>query len=594
MTKTIRDVLTARQRDPESGRPQQLEALKRCLDDDGPIVTWVHGPLGSGKSALMDAFADACSDSGTRVITIDCRAVEPTTAGLIGHLSEILGNPLDSLDGAADAISVAPVVLAFHNYEVFRLADAWLRRDFIPALSNLARVVLVSRETPSAGWISATEWQPFFANISLQTVDSPDPDELTDRCIAEISDDATREALDALSVVRRITRPMIGALCEEADADVLYRALADLTFVEKGRDGLAMNDTVRKVIGTRFRGADSDRYRESQQAAWKLLRRHLRDAAPADLWRSTADAIFLIENPVVREAFFPSHSAQYSVDPAMPGDRDAIMDIVGRHEPPAAAAAMQLWWQHLPQAFHVLRDASGAIVGFYCVARPDELGGDWMQRDPVARHWQRHLDTEGRRRRVSALFLRRWLSVEEGEAPSPIQAAAWVDIKRMYLELRPALRRVYLCLADIGPYGPVATELGFSVLEELAAACDAATYHTAMLDFGPGSVDGWIVNLVGAEIGVAADQLLDASRRELVIGDTRIPLTPLEFGVVAMLESRGGEPISRSELLQQVWGRDYDGGSNVVDAVVRGLRKKCGHGTDIVETVRGVGYRLRA
>ena len=61
-----------------------------------------------------------------------------------------------------------------------------------------------------------------------------------------------------------------------------------------------------------------------------------------------------------------------------------------------------------------------------------------------------------------------------------------------------------------------------------------------------------------------------------------------------MLESRPGEAVSRSELLGNVWGHDYDGGSNVVDAVVRGLRKKCGEHADILETVRGVGYRLRA
>jgi DNA-binding response OmpR family regulator len=60
-----------------------------------------------------------------------------------------------------------------------------------------------------------------------------------------------------------------------------------------------------------------------------------------------------------------------------------------------------------------------------------------------------------------------------------------------------------------------------------------------------------------------------------------------------MLESRPGEAISRGELLQNVWGQDYEGGSNVVDAVIRGLRKKCGEKAMIFETVRGVGYRLR-
>ena len=118
-------------------------------------------------------------------------------------------------------------------------------------------------------------------------------------------------------------------------------------------------------------------------------------------------------------------------------------------------------------------------------------------------------------------------------------------------------------------------------------------FHSAMLDFGPGSVDGWICNLLAAELGITEDRLLDGATRELIAGDQRIPLTPLEFRLVEMLEGRPGEPVSRAELLREVWGHGYEGGSNVVDALVRGLRKKCGDAASMIETVRGVGYRLR-
>jgi DNA-binding response OmpR family regulator len=62
--------------------------------------------------------------------------------------------------------------------------------------------------------------------------------------------------------------------------------------------------------------------------------------------------------------------------------------------------------------------------------------------------------------------------------------------------------------------------------------------------------------------------------------------------VLELLEARRGRAISRDELLGEVWGRGQET-SNVVDAVVRGLRKKLGDQADLVETVRGVGYRLR-
>ena len=54
-----------------------------------------------------------------------------------------------------------------------------------------------------------------------------------------------------------------------------------------------------------------------------------------------------------------------------------------------------------------------------------------------------------------------------------------------------------------------------------------------------------------------------------------------------------GEVFSREELLQRVWGWDFDGGSRTVDVHVQQLRAKLGDHADLIETVRGVGYRAR-
>ena len=50
---------------------------------------------------------------------------------------------------------------------------------------------------------------------------------------------------------------------------------------------------------------------------------------------------------------------------------------------------------------------------------------------------------------------------------------------------------------------------------------------------------------------------------------------------------------NRETLLQRVWGWDFDGGSRTVDVHVQTLRQKLGDYADLIETVRGVGYRLR-
>jgi hypothetical protein len=185
--------------------------------------------------------------------------------------------------------------------------------------------------------------------------------------------------------------------------------------------------------------------------------------------------------------------------------------------------------------------------------------------------------------------------VDVGEQPAPSQAASWLDAKRAYMELRPALRRVYTTVRDAPTYGPAVQRLGFQIVEEATVEIDGLTYVTGMLDMGPGSVEGWLSGLIAAELGVENGPrgLLDEDTRELVLDGRRVGLTRLEFAVMQYLCQRAGKPVTRVALLHDVWGYDYDGGSNVVDVVVRALRKKLGSAASAIETVTGVGYRLR-
>jgi two-component system phosphate regulon response regulator PhoB len=60
-----------------------------------------------------------------------------------------------------------------------------------------------------------------------------------------------------------------------------------------------------------------------------------------------------------------------------------------------------------------------------------------------------------------------------------------------------------------------------------------------------------------------------------------------------MLAAHPAAPVSRADLLLEVWGTSEDGDSNTVDVEIRSLRRKLGVVADRIETVRGVGYRLR-
>jgi DNA-binding response OmpR family regulator len=87
---------------------------------------------------------------------------------------------------------------------------------------------------------------------------------------------------------------------------------------------------------------------------------------------------------------------------------------------------------------------------------------------------------------------------------------------------------------------------------------------------------------------------LDLEQRRVWYGAGELPLTPREFDVLAALMRRPGRVYSREDLLNRVWGIDFAGESNVVEATIRRVREKLGpEGQRMVATVRGSGYTLR-
>ncbi|RJT75103.1 DNA-binding response regulator [Arthrobacter cheniae] len=83
---------------------------------------------------------------------------------------------------------------------------------------------------------------------------------------------------------------------------------------------------------------------------------------------------------------------------------------------------------------------------------------------------------------------------------------------------------------------------------------------------------------------------LDLHSRRARIGEESVELTSREFAILEVFLRHPDRVISREQLLSQVWGYDFDPGSNVVDVYVRALRAKIG--AERIETIRGAGYRL--
>jgi two-component system, OmpR family, response regulator len=91
------------------------------------------------------------------------------------------------------------------------------------------------------------------------------------------------------------------------------------------------------------------------------------------------------------------------------------------------------------------------------------------------------------------------------------------------------------------------------------------------------------------------DLRLDPARRQVWRGEAEIGLSPKEFSILETFMRRPGEVLSRFQLLEHAWDYDYENRSNIVDSYIRLLRRKIDRpfGVHTIETVRGVGYRLK-
>lgn len=647
----LQDRLVRRSAESLAGRRAELERLQTFASADTPLVLYLYGIPGIGKTHLLNSLA-ATIGSDVRIVRVDARWCEPSPAALCRAIASELKSP-KSGDVARIASSLSSrskrTLLVIDSYESFRLLDSWLRQTFLPSLGESVRTILLSREAPRPAWRIDTEWRGLFDSIHLETfppavaldyLRSQGLSEANARELNRIAcghplalsfgialhsaganvrrsatthhqvlehmaalfledaDQQTREVVQAACLVRTATAPLMSAMLSHIPAEQSLEQLRALPFVTSVPDGLLVHDAVRGPVTAAFKSLDPLRYHTYRRAASQVVRDQYKHAPRADHWRCTADVIYLLENQNLREGFFPTTETSVSVEPARAEDGEAISSIVRKFDGTESCRILEHWWRYHPDSFFVVRDEYGQVHGFYQAIQASKVHKNVLARDPLAASWAKDLPrTEDR---ACALWLRRTLDREVGELPCPAQAACWLDIKRTYLELRPRLRWVYTCYCNAELYRRPFEQLGLRLADEGRPRIDGALQHTFRLDMGADSVDGWLGNLLAQEVGTEVvagtltSSLLDDQARELVVEGARVALTPLEFGVLAYLIARPNKAVARYELVEAVWGYGREAStSNVVETVVRSIRQKLGPLRDALETVRGVGYRYR-
>jgi two-component system, OmpR family, response regulator len=207
-------------------------------------------------------------------------------------------------------------------------------------------------------------------------------------------------------------------------------------------------------------------------------------------------------------------------------------------------------------------------------------------------------------------LLRRGL-VEEGHAPDVALVgddALWmaraVDYDAIVLDLLlPGINGIEVCrrLREGGVWSPILMLTARDGVEDRVAGLDAGADDYLPKPFSFSELLARLRALVRRgsperpallEVG---DLRLDPAGRQVWRGDAEIHLSAKEFALLETFMRRPGDVLSRDLLLERAWDYAYENRSNVVDVYVRYLREKIDRpfARDSLETVRGIGYRLR-
>ena len=96
----------------------------------------------------------------------------------------------------------------------------------------------------------------------------------------------------------------------------------------------------------------------------------------------------------------------------------------------------------------------------------------------------------------------------------------------------------------------------------------------------------------GADLLTMGDITIDIPRRIVLVQETQVSLTFKEFELLTYLAKNSEMVLSREKLMETVWGFDFEGESRTVDMHIKSLRQKLGSAGELIQTVRGVGYKI--
>jgi energy-coupling factor transporter ATP-binding protein EcfA2 len=498
---TLGDLLASRRRRRFVGRASEIELFRVALESPEPpfLVLHVHGPAGIGKTSLLEVFAGLAADAGANVVRVDGRDLAPSLPAVLEALRGVLHVPEGEGAAPGPPDSGRSVVL-FDTYERLAPLDDWVRTGLLPRLPATALTVVAGRVPPGSAWRADPAWRELLRVVSLRNLspqesaqylqacgvdparheqlvevahghplglslladvvirggeaaaDPLTPDlvgSLLRRFVEVVPSGLHRRVLEVCALARVTTEALVREVLRLEDAHELFAWLWGLSFVESGPEGVFPHDLARDALEADLRWRDPEAYKRVFRGIRAHVQGRLRSSQGQEQQRAIADAKYLFRRlpGVLSPVDWDAWGQQYP-EPARPGDRESILDLVLACEGEASAAIAARWWERQPEGFFVVRGQDGAVGGFLALVDLTRASTQDLAADPGAQaawdYAMRHAPSRPGETVTQSRFV---IDREAYQGPSPTLNATPILTFQRYLGT-PQLAWDFLTLAE--------------------------------------------------------------------------------------------------------------------------------------------------
>ncbi|WP_410592826.1 ATP-binding protein [Amycolatopsis sp. lyj-23] len=559
---------------------------------DAPVVAFLHGPGGIGKSSLVRYAARQAELASRPVVRIDARFLD--------------ADPRRLEEAAAPACAVPGTVLLIDTFERCRRLETWLRETFLLRLADDVTVVLAGRVAPDVEWSLDPGWAQLFTALALKPLDpaesdallaargvpagqrgtfvafaggsplalslaasAPTPDAhwaptgdvlttLVERLVGDLPGAVHQRALEVVAQAYVTREPLLRSVLGDEDTAEVFSWLRQLPYIETTAEGLHPHDAVRATLAADLRWRDLQRHDDIRARVSLAGLEAVRAATEADALQRVAEWMFLFRDRGGTDDLYNFREHPHVEDEALrPDDVPGLLRLAEATEGPASAAAAAHWLDRQPDAFRVYRyPGSPAPAGFMAMLRLDRpLPGDTAADPVIAAVWD-FVNSVAPLRPGEHLGIRRF-AVQPGgfQRPSPLMEL--ISRRTIGEEMRVHGRAVTFSVFEDGRrWGRYLAEAGLP--EVATVTVGGRPQHVFGRDWRRQSVEDWVrhrARTTAAPVptwsaGSPAAEPPSAAFGEAVLEALRTWHSPREFATSVLLHSHLVPPGSADPVAQ--------------------------------------------